>query len=155
MKSIFRLLWWGMYIAGALIVQQQLPGIDALAPGFLLALQEKKPAQTVWLFVLFVLIQEGAGSLTFGSALLWYGGQIFLFRLSARLFVADNILFVLMLSASLGAFRGVLIWFMCIVQKVPLEYVTILQESIEQALIIPAIWGVAYLSRPKAVSHVN
>ena len=155
MKSILRLLWWGMYIAGALILQQQLPGIDALAPGFLLALQEKKPAQTVWLFILFVLIQEGAGSLTFGSALLWYGGQIFLFRLTARLFVAGNILFVLMLSASLGVFRGVLVWFMCIVQKIPLEYVTILQESIVQALIIPVIWGVAYLSRPKAVSHVN
>ena len=36
-----RILWWLCYIALALIMQQQMPGIDVLAPGFLLALQMK------------------------------------------------------------------------------------------------------------------
>ncbi len=153
MRTLLSLLWWAVYIIAALILQQQIPGVDALAPGFLISLQDNKKWQTFWLFLLFVLIQEGAGSLGFGSAILWYGGQVILFRLTERLFVADNILFVLMLSASLGAYRCLLTWFMCIVQKVPVEYMTLVQESLLQAVLIPVIWGIACLIRPKALSH--
>lgn len=149
MRTYLRILWWALYIAGALIVQQNIPGVDALVPGFLLSLQERRHWQTFWLFILFVLIQEGAGSLSFGSSLLWYSGQIVLYRLSQRLFVADNILFVLMIAVSLGAYHGALVWFMSAVQKVPVEYAVILQESILQAVIIPVIWGLAYFTRPK------
>lgn len=151
MRPLLRLFWWAAYILVALILQQQFPGVDALAPGFLLSLQEKKRWQTFWLFLLFVLIQEGTGSLGFGSAPLWYGGQIVLFRLTERLFVAGNPLFVLMLSASLGAFHCLLTWFMCIVQKLPVEYLLLGQESLRQALIIPVIWGFACLLRPRAL----
>ncbi len=67
----------------------------------------------------------------------------------------DNILFVLMISVSLGAYHGVLVWFMSAVQKIPVEYAVILQESILQAVIIPVIWGLAYFTRPKtAVRNV-
>ena len=151
MKKLLRLLWWAAYIAVALILQQQIPGVDALAPGFLISLQDGKKGQSFWLFLLFVFIQEGAGSLGFGSALLWYGGQVALFRLAERLFLADNIVFVLMLSASLGAYRCLITWFICIVQKVPVEYMLLVQESLLQALLIPILWGVACLFRPRAV----
>ena len=153
MRAALRLVWWAAYITVALILQQQIPGVDALAPGFLISLQDKKPWQTFWLFLLFTLIQEGAGSLGFGSALLWYGGQVVLFRLTERFFVADNIPFVLMLSACLGAYRCLVTWFMCIVQKVPVEYILLVKESLLQALLIPVIWGIACLLRPKAVSY--
>ena len=150
MKTPALILWWATYIAGALMVQQSIPGVDALVPGFLLSLQEKKHWQSFWLFCIFVLIQEGSGSLTFGSAILWYGGQVLLFRVSQRVFVAENILFVLMLSASLGAYHFLLTWLMCSVQKLPLEYALLVRESLLQSVIIPVIWGLAYFSRPKA-----
>lgn len=149
MKGLARILWWATYIAGALIVQQSVPGVDALTPGFLLSLQERRPRQTFWLFVLFVLIQEGTGSLSFGSALLWYGGQVALFQASLRFFIADSVLFVLVLSASLGLYHGFLVWFMSAVQKVPIVFVSMVQESLLQAAIIPVIWGLAFFSRPK------
>lgn len=150
MKRFLRLLWWATYIAGALIVQQTIPGVDALVPGFLLSLQEKKTGQSFWLFLLFLLIQEGSGSLGFGGAVLWYGGQVALFRLSQRFFVADNLLFVFMLSASLGVYHGALEWFLCAVQKIPVDYAVLVPESLVQALIIPVIWGLAYFTRPRA-----
>ena len=153
MRTVSRFLWWGVYIVAALIVQQQIPGVDALAPGFLISLQEKNRWQTFWLFLLFMLLQEGAGSLGFGSAMLWYGGQVALFRLAGRLFIADNVLFVLMLSASLGALRALITWFMCLVQKVPVEYMLLTQECLLQAVLIPIIWGIAGLLRPKAAPH--
>lgn len=153
MKPVVLILWWATYIAGALIVQQNMPGVDALVPGFLLSLQEKKFWQSFWLFCIFVLIQEGSGSLTFGSAILWYGGQICLFHLSQRFFVAENIVFVLMLSASLGAYHFLLTWLMCSVEKLPLEGLLLARESLIQAAVIPVIWGAAYFMRPrKAIS---
>lgn len=151
MKRLFRLIWWATYITGALIVQQSAPGLDALVPGFLLSLQEKNTRQSVWLFLLFVVIQEGSGNIAFGSSLLWYGGQVLFFRISQRFFVADNLLFVFMLSAILGAYHGALEWFMCAVQKVPVDIATLTQESILQAVVIPIIWGLAYFTRPRAV----
>ena len=148
MKTLSLILWWPVYIVAALVIQQQIPGVDALAPGFLISLQEKKKWQTAWLFLVFVLIQEGSGSLAFGSSLLWYGGQIALFLLAERLFVADNLLFVIMLSAGLGAYHGLVIWFMCMVQEAPLEYVFLLQECVLQAILTPLIWGLAAWLRP-------
>ena len=153
MNTLLRFLWWAAYIVAALILQQQIPGVDALAPGFLIALQDGKKWQSFWLFLLFVLIQEGAGSLGFGSALLWYGGQVALFRMTARLFMADNILFAVMLSTSLGAYRCLINWFMCMVQKVPVEYMPLVQESLLQAVCILVLWGLACLLRPKAIFH--
>lgn len=150
MKTALLILWWATYIAGALIVQQHVPGVDALVPGFLLSLQEKKNWQSFWLFCAFVLIQEGSGSLTFGSAILWYGGQICLFHMSQRFFVADNVVFVFMLSASLSVYHFFLTWLMCSVEKLPLDYSLLVRESLIQAAVIPAIWGLAYFTRPKA-----
>ncbi len=153
MKGLRKSLWWAAYIVGALLVQRQIPGVDALTPGFLISLQEKRFSQSFWLFVIFTLIQEGTGSLMFGGAFLWYGGQIFLFHMSARLFVADNLLFVAMLSTSLGVYRGVLTWFLCILQNIPVVYPQLVQDCLTQTLIIPVVWGLAYLARGKAARH--
>jgi cell shape-determining protein MreD len=151
MNAVLSILWWAAYIMAALIVQQQIPGVDALAPGLLLSLQEKRVKQSVWLFLIFVLVQEGSGSLGFGSALIWYGGLVALFRLAERRFLADNALFICMLSSSLGVFHGLVIWFMCMVQKVPVEYIWLIRESVIQAALIPVIWGAACLFRPKTL----
>ncbi|MDR1360036.1 MAG: hypothetical protein LBJ82_03550 [Deltaproteobacteria bacterium] len=146
---LLRLLWWAGYLAAAIFLQQQFPGLDALTPGFLLALQERRPVQTFWLFLLFALIQEGTGSLHFGMAMLWYGGQILIFRLNSQMFVTDNILFISILSASLGAYYGVLLWFMCVMLDIPPDYILLLRASLLQALAIPLIWGLARLFRLK------
>lgn len=150
---VTRILWWLCYIVLALIMQQQAPGIDFLAPGFLLALQMKNKKEIFWLFLIFTLIQEGTGSLTFGTGLLWYGGQILFFHLSAHLFVADNLLFVSILSLSIGAYRICLLLLMGAFQNLQLEYTMLLNEALIQAIITPVVWGLAYLFRPQAMRH--
>ena len=155
MKVLPRILWWAVYIVIALFLQQQFPGLDALTPGFLIALQQRKTGQTVWLFLLFTLIQEGAGNLDFGMAMLWYGGQIFIVHMSSRLFLAENILFVSVMSASLGAYYCVLFWLICALQDIPLDYMTLLRGGLIQAMGIPTIWGVTWLLMPKAAQHAH
>lgn len=149
MRTVYRTLWWAAFIAGGLIVQRAVPGVDALTPGFLLSMQEKRPWQSAWLFVLFVLIQEGAGNMSFGSALLWYGGQIVFFRLGLRIFVADDPLFLLILSLGLSIYRAALTMFMCLVQEIPIDTVVLVQDCLIQAVTIPIVWTIAYLTRPQ------
>ena len=153
--NIWLFLWWCLYVLCAMVLQQQVPGLDALAPGFLLALQQGKPWQTAWLFLVFCIIQEGAGSLMFGTAMLWYGGTILLFHLSSRLFVADNLLFVIMLSASMGLYHIFLTWLMCSVQDIAISYMELARQGIQHSVTIPLIWGLAYLLRPASMRHVN
>lgn len=146
--TALRLVWWTVFIAGAILLQKQIPGVDLLAPGFLLSLQERRPWQTLWLFLLFSMIQEGTGTMHFGSSLLWYGGQAVFFWAGQRFFVAENVFFVLLLALFLGAYHAVITVFMCAMQEIPVEYTALLHESIIQTLIIPLIWGLAYYYRP-------
>lgn len=155
MSALARTFWWAAYIVTALALQQQFPGLDALTPGFLIALQQRDTRQTVCLLILFTLIQEGAGNLHFGMGMLWYGGQIALFHLSARLLLADNILFVSVMSASLGAYYCALLWLMCALQDVPMDYMILLREGVFQTLAIPLIWGISWLFMPKAAQHAH
>ena len=155
MKVALRILWWAAYLVIALFLQQQFPGLDALTPGFLIALQQRRTSQTIWLFAIFTLIQEGAGGMHFGMAMLWYGGQIALFNLSARLFLADNILFVSVLSASLGGYYCALLWLMCALQDVPMDYMSLLRAGLFQTLAIPLIWGIAWLFMPRTAQHAH
>jgi hypothetical protein len=151
MKKLYRVFWWILYTAGALLVQQAVPGVDALMPGFLLALQEKKPRQLLLLFLVFTLIQEGSGSLGFGTAILRYGGAALLFRMSHDFFVEDNIVFISLLSVCLGLYHGLLVRLMCAVQNVPADFELLMRESLIQTLTIPLIWGLAYFVRPETV----
>ncbi len=153
--KILEALWWVGFIICGLCIQLAFPGMDALAPGLLLALQERRRRLFPWLLLIFLLIQEGAGSMHFGAGILWYAGLVALFRFSARLFVADNLLFVAGLSAGLGAWRAAVIWFMCAVQDIPLDHARLLSESLFQAALIPVVWGLAIALRPKRIRHVH
>ena len=146
-------LWWACYIIIALVVQQHVPGLDALAPGLLLALQQGKRMQLYILFILFTLIQEGTGSLPFGTSVLWYAGHIVLFFLSGKLFVADNLLFVALLAVSLGVYKICLLWLMCVSTNVTFDYILIFRESVVQTISTPVLWGLAYMLRPKAMRY--
>jgi hypothetical protein len=148
MKTLYRFTWWFAYISGALLVQRFIPGADALVPGFLISLQEQDRQQCFWLFILFTLIQEGTGSLLFGTAALWYGGQVLLFHIGSAIFVKDNIIFIVMYSGCLGFYHFLLTWFMCAVQAVHVDFEALLRESVIQTLIIPLIWAIAHIVKP-------
>lgn len=153
--TVLNLFWWAGYVIAAVIIQGQLPGFDALAPGFLIALQERKKMQVFWLFVLFCLIQEGTGSLRFGASLLWYGGHIVFFLINSRFFVADNILSVTLLSAILAVYRGLVFWFMSVIQDYGVDYAALLEECVLQALLVPLLWLLADLLRPGMAKNGN
>lgn len=153
MNKIVLALYWAVYIVAGIIIQQQVPGTDALVPGFLIALQSGRKKILFWLFILFVLIQEGGGSLHFGSSLLWYGGQIAIYYI-ASYFVSTNSFFATLMLAGLFSAYGALVKiFICAIQDIPVNYQYLLETSLIQAAIIPIIWLLAFGLRKRMFIH--
>ena len=131
---------WAVYIIVALIVQQHLSGVDALAAGLLIALQSGNKRAVVWLVIIFCLIQEGTGSLNFGSSVLWYGGQIVFFWLGARFFAASNLFSVVLFSCLFAVWLGTVQWFMSALQDYGKDYQQLVQTCLVQAAVTPVMW---------------
>ena len=66
------ILWWVAFFVFGLALQQALPGTDVLVAGLFLALQERRPFQLAVVLLALILVQEGVGTLDFGTSVLWY-----------------------------------------------------------------------------------
>ena len=99
------ILWWVAFFVFGLALQQALPGTDVLVAGLFLALQERRPFQLAVVLLALILVQEGVGTLDFGTSVLWYLLVITLFFIGRWMFETENWLFVLLLSGCIGALR--------------------------------------------------
>ncbi len=149
----WRVLWWSFYTIFGVIMQQHFAGLDFLAPGFLLALYLRKRTEIIWLFIVFVLIQEGTGNITFGAALLWYGGQVLIVNLSSNLFVLNSGIFICLTAAILGVYRVLLLLLMSAIQDIFIDYHRLVIEAAFQALVIPPVWAITYSLLPRAFRY--
>ena len=77
------ILWWVAFFVFGLALQQALPGTDVLVAGLFLALQERRPFQLAVVLLALILVQEGVGTLDFGTSVLWYLLVITLFSSGA------------------------------------------------------------------------
>ena len=96
------ILWWVAFFVFGLALQQALPGTDVLVAGLFLALQERRPFQLAVVLLALILVQEGVGTLDFGTSVLWYLLVITLFFIGRWMFETENWLFVLLLSGCIG-----------------------------------------------------
>ena len=138
--NVLLIIGWAVYIAAALVVQQHLPGVDALAAGLLIALQSGNRRAALWLFIVFCLIQEGTGSLNFGSSVLWYGGQIAFYGVGSRFFAATNFFSVILFSCLFAVWLGTVQWLMSALQDYGRDYQQLVQTCLTQAAVTPVMW---------------
>ncbi|MFR7887805.1 MAG: hypothetical protein ACLU4B_04995 [Bilophila wadsworthia] len=106
------ILWWVAFFVFGLALQQALPGTDVLVAGLFLALQERRPFQLAVVLLALILVQEGVGTLDFGTSVLWYLLVITLFFIGRWMFETENWLFVLLLSGCIGLAHYGVIWLM-------------------------------------------
>lgn len=140
-KAVF----WAVFTLTGVWLQSFMPGVDFLAPGLILCLQEEKPRTTVVLGLLWLLIQEGTGSLAFGTAVLWYGVLAALFFLGHWLFEARNFVFMVILGGCLGVLHFGLMNVMTYLQDWLVSPGRVLLESLVQAVVFPLEWGLVYV----------
>ena len=138
-----------------LALQQALPGTDVLVAGLFLALQERRPFQLAVVLLALILVQEGVGTLDFGTSVLWYLLVITLFFIGRWMFETENWLFVLLLSGCIGLAHYGVIWLMTRLQFIPLDTTQLLDESILQALLTPFVWQCSMMARRWVVPNEN
>ena len=122
-----------------------MPGVDFLAPGLILSLQEEKPRASLILGLIWLLLQEGTGSLAFGTVVLWYGVLAAIFFLGHWLFEAKNFLFVVILGACLGVLHFGLMSVMTQLQDWRVPAGRVFLESLVQTAVFPVEWGLLYI----------
>lgn len=149
MARFKEIYWWLAFIILAIYLQALSPGLDVLAVGLIILLQEKNYRSMLWLLPLFCLIQEGTGTSPFGISIIWYGAIIFLFIAGQWLFEARNFIFVFLLSACLGVTYFVVAWLAAILLNTPFNMAATLDQSLIQALFMPLAWCLLSFWRPR------
>lgn len=153
MSKCRNLIWWGCFTAAAICLQTLVPGLDALAVGLIILLQERDYKNMLWLLPLFVLLQEGMGTRPFGGVIVWYVAVIVLFKLGRWLFEVENFVFVFLLSGCLGAAYYGVAWLMAPLQNLPFNMQDVLDKSLIQALFMPFAWRFLIMTRQWTTRH--
>ncbi len=149
------IVFWLLFLVAGIWAQRFVPGVDMLAPGVLVSLQERRTAQTLWLLLIMILIQEGVGTFAFGAALLWYVAMLVVYFAGRWMFEAENFLFISLLGLCLGAAHLAIINSMQILQELGEIRKNLPMESLIQAFVFPVIWLVVRQLRKEWAPHAD
>lgn len=145
--------WWLAYTIVAVWLQTLLPGVDFLAPGVVLSLQERPGAQTGFMVLAWVLLQEGMGSMAFGYGLMWYGVLVLAYLGGRWLFESRSFLFMCLLGLLLGAMHPLLVYSLASLQGLAWSVPDMMLEGTIQAGIFPVAWYAARSLFPRGMRY--
>jgi hypothetical protein len=148
-NTILAILWWASYTILGVWAQKVVPGVDFLAPGIVLSMQEEAGHRTFWLALVWILLLEGMGSLPFGYGVAWYGLLICFYFIGRWLFEARSILFMGLLGVGLGVLHPVLVYSLSALANLTVPVQPTLLEGLAQAVIFPIVWMAADQLFPK------
>lgn len=135
------LLWWFLFTALCIWIHSFIQGIDCFGPALLVLLHLKRIKEAAWLTPIWILINEGAGSLAFGLSVLWIGGLVILFYLLCQYLSSSNLLFLLTLSLLAGAWNSTVIILMAALQELNIPSEEIFLLGIKTAVLFPVLWS--------------
>jgi hypothetical protein len=136
-------LWWLVFTFLGIWGQTLVPGVDFFAPGMAVSLRWQKPWGTVALALVWTAIQEGAGGLAFGYAILWYVTLFVLLTLGRWLLDPGSFQFQALLGLALGLAHFLLLYLMAVLEMRAFPLRRVLLECLLQALIYPVLWYLA------------
>lgn len=87
-----------------------------------------------------------------GASIIWYSTVIGCYYIGGWFFMSGNLMFILVLSLSMGVSRGIIFWIMGLLQPLPLDGEFLLSTNLLQTLCTPVIWVFAQWTRRKMVS---
>lgn len=148
------ILWWFTFSCIAITLQAFMPGVDFLIPGFIVLLQERSIKQFLVVTSIFLILQEGMGTMAFGSVLLWYFTAVALFIIGKWLFEVESLAFILLLSIALSITRYAILLLFANLQDIYVNEARLFDYSVYQALLMPFLWNVASFTR-RGFRHVE
>jgi len=148
-NNILAILWWTVYTVIGVWAQKVVPGVDILAPGIVLSMQEEAGHRTIWLAIIWILLLEGMGSLPFGYGVAWYGLLASFYFIGRWLFEARSVLFMGLLGVGMGVLHPVLVYSLSALGNLTVPVKPTLLEGLVQAIIFPIVWMAADQLFPK------
>lgn len=149
------IVWWLGYVIMAICLQALMPGLDVLAVGLIILLQEEDYRSMLWLLPLFCILQEGIGTRPFGAIIVWYAAIIMVYIGARWMFEARNFIFVFLLSTCLGAVYLGVAWLMAPLQNQVFNFAESLDKSLVQAIFMPFAWWVFTSLRPAKAAEAE
>ena len=152
---IRNIIWWTAFFILAILGQMLLPGIDLMVVGLIIAMQERNPLQIIWVLIICMLLQEGPGTMDFGASFCWYGLTMFIYYMGRAIFETENIFFILLVCASLGALHFGLMHIFSGLQGVSVPFKRLALESVGEMLIVPILWLALHRLRGGVARHAD
>jgi len=138
-------IWWTLYTLFAAWIQTLILGADCFGPAVVLCLQARRYGSLACLLPVWILIQEGAGSLPFGSMLLYYMGLIYFVILVRAYISITSPLYILSLSLAAGLWHLSIIQALSSLQEIHVAMEPLLFQSIRLAAVFPVLWALISL----------
>lgn len=146
--------WWGGYTLLAIWAQEWFGGIDFFTPGLIVFLQTDRWKAGIWSAIVWGIMQEGTGSLSFGSILLFDAGLAAMFMAGKWLLETGNLIFVMVLSAVLVIWREMVVMWLASLQDLVVFWTTFPLMAL-QFFAYVLTWALIYPLFFKAVSRVR
>jgi len=134
-------LFWLLFTVAAVWGQFLVPGTDFLAAGLVVSMQEQGRTRTLWLALFWILLQEGMGSLAFGTVPLLYGVLFLGFHFGRWLFEPRNFLFICLIGVFSGISQAWLGLTMATLQGVVADRNEVITAAAVQVTLLPMEWA--------------
>lgn len=142
-SNLLALLWWAGYTVLGVWAQRTVPGVDFLAPGIILSMQEEAGNRTALLALIWILLLEGSGNLPFGYGLAWYGLLAAAYFAGRWLFEARSYLFMALLGLWAGLLHPVLVYGVASLANLQVVMEPLWIQGLIQAGTFPVVWFLA------------
>ncbi|NJB68180.1 hypothetical protein GGQ74_001853 [Desulfobaculum xiamenense] len=138
------LVWWTGFTVAGIWLQRLVPGVDFLAPGLVILMQERRVRSAVWMGLFWMFVIEGTSGLAFGTGILWYAALVGAFLAGRGVFESTNFLFITLIGLFLGVWHIALTELMVQLQDLAVPWHRLLLEGLLQAGFFPVQWGLTY-----------
>lgn len=146
-------LWWIGYFIVAMWAQELSGGFDFFSPGLLVCLQMGQIWPLVWMTFLVTFVQEGMGTLVFGTSFVFYAGMYLAFFLLRWLLEPRNPFFVLLFALFLAAWSWLVLLGGIRFQEIPVHMIDPLVWISRQWLFYVVFWSGTFLIYQRWVRH--
>lgn len=142
-------LFWTSFTLLGIVLQRMVSGLDALAAGIPLLLSAERPGWAALFILVWIFLQEGLGSQSFGLVLAWYGCVVCLQLFGRWLFETRNLAYVALMGVVAAAPRLGLTLALAELGELSVDSARLLNECALQALFFPLAWVILDLAYPK------
>lgn len=137
-------VFWFLFTVTCVYLQRLVPGVDLLVAGLVVSMQREKWVTSLWLGLAWILIQEGTGSLAFGSTLMRYALLALLFYLGRWLLQTTSLVFMVLLSLSLAVMHWIITQLMTELQDAAVNWLALTRDSLLQGVLFIIVWIACY-----------